>query len=65
MSRGEYISTLKKVTDSLYIQQFLEEEVSYLDYYESKLQKHYPDYHFDNTFLFDNAREIRELFMNK
>ena len=61
----EYISTLKKVTDSLYIQQFLEEEVSYLDYYEAELQKHYPDYHFDNTFLFDNAREIRELFMNK
>ena len=60
----EYISALKKVTDSLYIQQFLEEEISSLDYYESELQKHYPDYHFVDTFLFDNAREIRALLMD-
>ena len=56
----EYVKILKKITDSLYVQQFMNEKRESLDFYESELRKEYRNYRFDKNFLFKNAREIRE-----
>jgi spore coat protein CotH len=61
----EYISALRRVTDSVYVQQFMEEEQDFLNFIESELQKDHPEYEFDRGFLFDNAKTIRAKLMEE
>lgn len=55
----EYMNALKRVTDSAYVEQFMQQEQSFLNFLELEIQKNYPDYSFNRDFLFDNAKAIR------
>lgn len=55
----EYKKALERITDSVYIEKFMSEEKELIDFYETELQKDYHDYSFDQNWLYNNARRIR------
>jgi spore coat protein CotH len=55
----EYLKALKRVTDSEYVKKFMKQEPEHLDFIELEIQKNYPDYSFEKSFLHDNAKAIR------
>jgi hypothetical protein len=56
----KYIAYLEKYTSIDFIENQLDENQSEIDFYETEIRKEYRFYKFDDRFLFENARMIRE-----
>ena len=57
--KHEYYKALNQITDSLYIQEFFDEEIELINYYETQIQTENYFYNYDKNVIFDNARAIR------
>ena len=57
--KHEYYKALNQITDSLYIQEFFDEEIELMNYYETQIQTENYFYSYDKNVIFDNARAIR------
>ncbi len=62
--KHEYYAALNKITDSLYIQKFFDEEIELINYYETQIQTENYFYNYNKNVIFDNARAIRSKLSN-
>ena len=56
----KYIQYLEEYSDTTFINKCFNEFIDEIKFYENLMQKEYKDYNYDYTFLYENARKIRQ-----
>jgi len=55
-----YVQYLKELSDEDYLKGFFKREAENLAKYEGLLQEEFPNYRYDSTFIYENARRIQQ-----
>ncbi len=56
-----YMNYLEKFSDELYLKQTLADQWPKIKFYDSLINVEYPEYHYDSSYLFNNATIIRQV----